>query len=56
MRSTRLKTIKAYNRAVCTDIPFNPNIKYGRRTKGLAIDKSNWANMLDEPPFEVYAA
>jgi tricarballylate dehydrogenase len=50
-----LKEIKAYNAAVRTDIPFNPNIKDGRRTEGLAINKSNWANTIDTPPFEAYA-
>src|SRR5207237_4658379 len=50
-----LKEIKAYNAAVRTDIPFNPNIKDGRRTEGLAINKSNWANTVDTPPFEAYA-
>jgi len=50
-----LKEIKAYNAAVRTDIPFNPNIKDGRHTEGLAIDKSNWANTIDTPPFEAYA-
>src|SRR5205823_10097408 len=50
-----LKTIGEYNKAVRQDIPFNPNIKDGRRTQGLAIDKSNWANTVDEPPFEGYA-
>ena len=50
-----LKTIAEYNKAVRRDIPFNPNIKDGRRTEGLTIDKSNWANTVDEPPFEGYA-
>jgi tricarballylate dehydrogenase len=50
-----LKEIKAYNAAVRTDIPFNPNVKDGRRTEGLAINKSNWANTVDTPPFEAYA-
>src|SRR5689334_5516716 len=50
-----LKTIKEWNAAVRGDIPFNPNIKDGRRTEGLAINKSNWANTIDEPPFEGYA-
>ena len=50
-----LLEIKNYNKAVRTDIPFNPNIKDGRRTEGLAIPKSNWANTLDTPPFEAYA-
>ncbi len=50
-----LKEIKAYNAAVRQDIPFNPNVKDGRRTEGLAVNKSNWANTLDAPPFEAYA-
>ena len=50
-----LKEIKAYNAAVRTDIPFNPNVKDGRCTTGLAVNKSNWANTIDTPPFEAYA-
>jgi len=50
-----LKEIQAYNQAVCTGVPFNPNIKDGRGTKGLSIPKSNWANTLDTPPYEAYA-
>lgn len=50
-----LKTIEEYNAAVMTDVPFNPNVKDGRGTKGLAIEKSNWANTIDTPPFEAYA-
>src|SRR3974390_1688784 len=50
-----LKTIKEWNAAVGTDVPFNPNIKDGRGTQGLAVNKSNWANTIDAPPFEGYA-
>ncbi|MFQ5936412.1 MAG: FAD-dependent tricarballylate dehydrogenase TcuA [Acidiferrobacterales bacterium] len=50
-----LETIKAYNAAVRTDIPFNPAVKDGRCTDGLEVPKSNWANTIDEPPFEAYA-
>ena len=50
-----LAELKAYNAAVEQDIPFNPNVKDGRGTKGLAIPKSNWANTLDTPPYEAYA-
>jgi tricarballylate dehydrogenase len=50
-----LNEITAYNRAVRTDVAFDPNIKDGRRTEGLAIPKSNWANTIDTPPFEAYA-
>ena len=50
-----IRTIAEYNAAVRKDIAFNPNIKDGRRTEGLAIPKSNWANTIDAPPFEAYA-
>ena len=50
-----LATIKEYNKAVMTDVPFDPNVKDGRGTKGLTIPKSNWANTVDEGPFEAYA-
>jgi len=40
---------------VRTEVPFNPNIKDGRGTRGLVINKSNWANTIDTPPFEAYA-
>jgi tricarballylate dehydrogenase len=50
-----LETIRAYNRAVMTDVPFDPNVKDGRGTRGLAIPKTNWANTIDQPPFEAYA-
>ena len=50
-----LATIKAYNAAVRTDVPFNPNVKDGRGTVGLPVPKSNWANTIDTAPFEAYA-
>lgn len=50
-----LKTVAEYNASIKKDIPFNPNIKDGRSTVGLQVPKSNWANRLDEPPFEAYA-
>ena len=50
-----LKTVREWNKAVRADIPFNPNVKDGRSTQGLAVNKSNWANTLDAPPFEGYA-
>ncbi|HEY5622715.1 MAG TPA: FAD-dependent tricarballylate dehydrogenase TcuA [Gammaproteobacteria bacterium] len=50
-----LDEIKAFNAAVRDDIPFDPNVKDGRRTEGLVINKSNWANAIDTPPFEAYA-
>ncbi|MCB1512071.1 MAG: FAD-dependent tricarballylate dehydrogenase TcuA [Hyphomicrobiaceae bacterium] len=50
-----LKTMKEYNAAVRTDIPFGPTVKDGRRTEGLKVDKTNWANTIEQGPFEAYA-
>ncbi|MCC7427942.1 MAG: FAD-dependent tricarballylate dehydrogenase TcuA [Alphaproteobacteria bacterium] len=50
-----IEEIKAYNAAVMKDVPFNPNVKDGRGTRGLAVKKSNWANTIDTPPYEAYA-
>ena len=49
-----LAEMKAWNSAVQTDVPFNPNVKDGRGTEGLQVPKSNWANPLDSGPFEAY--
>jgi tricarballylate dehydrogenase len=49
-----LAEMKAWNGAVQTDVPFNPNVKDGRGTEGLQVPKSNWANPLDSGPFEAY--
>ena len=50
-----LQEIAAYNVAVRQDIKFDPTVRDGRCTEGLAVDKSNWANTIDAPPFEAYA-
>jgi tricarballylate dehydrogenase len=50
-----VEEIKAYNAAVRTDIHFDPTVKDGRATEGLDVVKSNWANTIDEGPFEAYA-
>jgi tricarballylate dehydrogenase len=49
-----LRTVRAFNAACRCDLPFDPNVLDGRRTQGLAIDKTNWANPLDTPPFHAY--
>jgi tricarballylate dehydrogenase len=50
-----LETMRQYNAAVRQDIPFDPTVKDGRCTVGLEVPKSNWANTIDQPPFEAYA-
>jgi tricarballylate dehydrogenase len=54
-RNGFLKTVNEYNAAVRTDVPFDPNVKDGRRTEGLAVPKSNWANQIDEPPYTAFS-
>jgi len=49
-----LETLRAYNAAPRPDVPFNPNIHDGLGTSGLAINKTNWAQKLDTPPFHAY--
>ncbi|GAA1874977.1 FAD-dependent tricarballylate dehydrogenase TcuA [Asanoa iriomotensis] len=49
------RTVAEFNAAVPADPTFNPNILDGRATTGLAVDKTNWAQALDTPPFEAYA-
>jgi tricarballylate dehydrogenase len=50
-----VETVTEFNNAVDTSVRFNPNEKDGLRTTGLQIDKTNWANPIDTPPFEAYA-
>jgi tricarballylate dehydrogenase len=49
-----LRTVADYNAAVTANVPFNPNVKDGRRAD-LAVPKSNWAGLLDTPPYSAYA-
>ena len=49
-----LSYIKEYNAAVGQDVAFNPNVKDARGTKGLKVNKTNWANTIDTPPFQAY--
>ena len=49
-----LDEVKKFNAAVRTDVPFQTTVKDGRGTEGLTLPKSNWANTIDEPPFEAY--
>ena len=51
------RTIDAFN-AACPkgafENGFNPAVLDGISTTGLAIDKTNWALPIDEPPFEAF--
>jgi tricarballylate dehydrogenase len=47
-------TLEAFNAAVDPAIAFDPTIKDGKSTRGLALPKSNWAQAIDAPPFKAY--
>jgi tricarballylate dehydrogenase len=49
-----LTTINTYNGAVDPSVSFDPAILDGKATRGLQLNKTNWANTLDSPPFKAY--
>jgi tricarballylate dehydrogenase len=53
-RDAALATLEEFNGAVEDSVRFDPTVLDGRRTRGLAIDKTNWANRLDTPPYRAY--
>lgn len=53
-RAGFVRTVQAYNDSVEESVPFDPTVKDGRCTDGLAVNKSNWANRIDSPPYEAY--
>lgn len=54
-----LRTVEEYNRTIDPALhdghPFDPDVLDGRTTDALTVPKSNWAQRIDEPPFEAYA-
>jgi tricarballylate dehydrogenase len=50
-----MRTVREYNAAVRTDVPFNHVIRDGKCTQVIEPPKSNWANAFDTPPFSGYA-
>jgi tricarballylate dehydrogenase len=48
-----LATLREYH-ATLQKGRFDPLVKDGLRTRGLSIDKTNWAQPLDTPPFFAY--
>jgi len=52
-RPRLLETLEGYNAAVAPGA-FDPTLRDGLATKGLALPKSNWAQRLDTPPFTAW--
>ncbi|MDB5998972.1 MAG: tricarballylate dehydrogenase [Rhizobacter sp.] len=53
-RERLTRTVAEFNNAVDRSTPFNPGIKDGCRTRGLSIDKTNWALPLEQGPFVAF--
>ena len=47
-------TLREFNEAVDEDTPFDPTALDGKATQGLTLNKTNWANKLDSPPYKAY--
>lgn len=47
-------TVERFNEAVIGGKPFDHTEPDGNRTEGLAIDKTNWAQRIETPPFYAY--
>lgn len=48
------RTVNAFNDAVIGGRPFDHTELDGNRTEGLQIDKTNWAQRIEAPPFYAY--
>ncbi|HET7026656.1 MAG TPA: FAD-dependent tricarballylate dehydrogenase TcuA [Candidatus Limnocylindrales bacterium] len=48
------RTVREFNAAVRTALPFDPTTLDARRTRGIEPPKSNWAVALERPPFRAY--
>jgi len=47
-------TLSAYNEAVDDQAAFDPTILDGKGTRGLKLNKTNWAQRIDTAPFRAY--
>jgi tricarballylate dehydrogenase len=52
-RRTAIRTLNDYN-AAAGHGSFDPGVRDGMHTEGIALAKSNWAQKLDSPPFYAY--
>ena len=49
-----VQSIIDFNNACSSNKPFDPTSLDGKKTSGLALPKSNWAQTISEPPFRAY--
>ncbi len=53
-KTAAAETLAAYNNAVDETVVFDPTVLDGKSTSGLTLNKTNWAQKLDTPPFRAY--
>lgn len=53
-KAAAIKTLRAYNAAVDQTVDFDPTTLDGKGTKGLDLEKSNWAQQIETGPFRAY--
>lgn len=49
-----VETVTEFNAAI-NDKPYDPTVKDGKATTGLAVNKTNWALPIDTPPYYGFA-
>ena len=47
-------TVAEFNAACRDEVPFDPTRPDGKKTHGLMVPKSNWANRIETPPYRAY--
>ncbi|MEL7460013.1 MAG: FAD-dependent tricarballylate dehydrogenase TcuA [Pseudomonadota bacterium] len=53
-RAAAFDTLQAYNAAVDETVAFDPTTLDGKGTRGLGLEKSNWAQRFETGPFRAY--
>lgn len=53
-QSQALATLKEFNDAVDGNVDFDPTTLDGKATTGLALNKTNWAQKFDAPPYRAF--
>ena len=53
-QATALHSLKEFNSAVDDSVSFDPTVLDGKRTNGLELDKTNWAQRFDTAPFKAF--
>ena len=53
-QSAAMETLNTYNNSVDQISEFDPTVLDGKGTSGLVPAKSNWAQILDKPPYRAF--